>query len=196
MDNFSFFIQQGLSHITDINAYDHILFIIALAAAYDFKAWKKTFFLVTGFTIGHSLALALATLELVKINSAVVEFLIPVSIIATCIWNCFSPLKKEKKAENSFIYLIITFFGLIHGLGFSNYLRFMLTSEDTLFVPLLAFNVGLEIGQLAILAIALMINFVFLELLKIKQQYWSFIVSLIVMGISLPILFETSKALF
>ena len=218
MDNFSFFFNQGLSHISDIGAYDHILFIVALAALFSVKQWKALLILVTAFTIGHSIALALATFEVVKANSALVEFLIPMSIILTCIWNLIqlkkavssgdrvgeevildsaeAAIKFHVEPNDKFKYGVVTFFGIIHGLGFSNYLRFILTSEEGIFTPLLAFNIGLEVGQILILAVALIINFIFLELIKIPAKYWVSFVSILVIMISIPIAMETGQALF
>ncbi len=214
MNDFIFFFKQGLSHISDLGAYDHILFIAALAAAYTIRNAKKLILLVTAFTIGHSIALALATLELVKINSSLIEFLIPVTIIATCLITIFR--KKDQlqintettKIEDSvqkgmfhveqstLNYIIITAFGIIHGLGFSNYLRFILSKNESLFTPLLAFNIGLEVGQILILAIALIINFVLLKYAKIPQKYLPIILSVIIIAITIPILWETGQALF
>lgn len=212
MDDFSFFFKQGLSHISDLGAYDHILFIIALAALSSLKNWKALFFSVTAFTIGHSIALALATFKLVKLNTELIEFLIPVSIIITCCWNIIQVLQQEKKRSESskegdtkemfhvehtrFHHSIIMLFGLIHGLGFSNFLRFILSDNEAIFAPLLAFNVGLEIGQILILSIALIINFVFLRLVKVPYKYWTITISLIVILISIPILLETMMSLF
>lgn len=214
MNDFIFFFKQGLSHISDLGAYDHILFIVALAAAYHIKNGKKLILLVTTFTIGHSIALALATLKIVKVNSSWIEFLIPITIIATCITtiiqkaNSKSSLPEETKVQdylkektfhveqNSFTYVIIIGFGIIHGLGFSNYLRFILSENESLFTPLLAFNIGLEVGQIFILAIALIINFVLLSYLKIPHKFLSIITSILIIRISIPILLETGNALF
>lgn len=199
MDDFSFFFNQGLRHISDLAAYDHILFIVALAALYSLKNWKNLLFLVTAFTIGHSIALAFAILEWVKPNSEIIEFLIPTSIVLTCIWNIIKVRRQEKAfhVEQSFFhYGIVVLFGLIHGLGFSSYLRFILSSEESIFIPLLSFNIGLEVGQIFILTIALIINFVFLELNKIPYKFWSILVSTLIFLISIPILLETGKALF
>lgn len=214
MNDFIFFFKQGLSHISDLGAYDHILFIVALAAAYHIKNGKKLILLVTTFTIGHSIALALATLKIVKVNSSWIEFLIPITIIATCITtiiqkaNRKASLYEETKVQdflkekafhveqNSLTYVIIIGFGIIHGLGFSNYLRFILSENESLFTPLLAFNIGLEVGQIFILAIALIINFVLLSYLKIPHKLLSIITSILIILISIPILLETGNALF
>jgi len=214
MNDFIFFFKQGLSHISDIGAYDHILFIAALAAAYHIKNGKKLLLLVTAFTIGHSIALALATLKIVTVNSALIEFLIPVTIIATCLTTILQQLKNntsptnstkvadssQKKRfhvkQNAFTYLIITGFGIVHGLGFSNYLRFILSENESLLTPLFAFNLGLEVGQIFILTIALIINFVFLSYFKIAQKHLPIIISILIIIISIPILWNTGIALF
>jgi hypothetical protein len=220
MGDFYFFFQQGLSHISDVNAYDHILFIVALAALHSLSDWRTLFFLVTAFTVGHSLALALATFRIVKADTALVEFLIPISIIFTCLWNIFrvvrnyepgdaqeehenilddestKPMKILSVRRSSMLYTIIILFGLIHGLGFSNYLRFLLYEGESIVVPLLGFNVGLELGQILILFVALLINFVFLDLARISFRIWAILVSLLVFFLSIPIAVETGTALF
>ena len=214
MDDFIFFFKQGLSHISDLGAYDHILFIAALAAAYHIKNGKKLILLVSAFTIGHSIALALATLKIVKVNSSLIEFLIPVTIIATCLTTILRQLKYKspplqfKKAldhskktgfhveQNGATYLIIIGFGIVHGLGFSNYLRFILSENESLFTPLFAFNLGLEVGQIFILTIALIINFVLLSYVKISQKHLPIIISILITIISIPILLDTGNALF
>lgn len=214
MNDFIFFFKQGLSHISDLGAYDHILFIAALAVSYHIKNGKKLIFLVTAFTLGHSIALALATLKLVTVNSQLIEFLIPVTIIATCILSILKELKAkssnlknpkitdnlEKEVfhveQNLLNYVVITSFGIIHGLGFSNYLRFILSENESIFTALLSFNIGLEVGQILILAIALIINFVLLKIFKIQQKTLAIILSILITIISIPILLETGNALF
>ena len=217
MNSSLYYLKEGLTHISDIGAYDHILFVTALVALYSYKQWRVLFWLVTAFTVGHSIALALATFEIVKLNSALVEFLIPVTILLTCLQNVYKLLSKKKfhveqstknilKGEeekekfhvepNKSTYLIILAFGLIHGLGFSNYLRFMLSSDETLTMPLLLFNLGLEFGQILILSMVLLLNFVSLNGLKIRQNNWSFAISTLVFLVTNPILLDTGKSLF
>lgn len=214
MNDFIFFFKQGLSHISDLGAYDHILFIVALAAAYHIKNGKKLILLVTAFTIGHSIALALATLKIVHVNSSLIEFLIPVTIIATCVGTIIQKTKSKSPShldtkvldysqkevfhveQNSFTYVVIIGFGIVHGLGFSNYLRFILSENESLFTPLLAFNLGLELGQIFILTIALIINFVLLRYVKISQKKLPILISILIILISIPILLDTGNALF
>lgn len=202
MGNFSFFMGQGLSHISDVTAYDHILFIVALCAVYPLRNWKMILFLVTAFTLGHSVALALSVLEVVSMPVELIEFLIPVTILATCIQNIMTANteKQIKQTKEEGIgwskYGIVTFFGLIHGLGFSNYLRFILTEEESLTLPLLGFNLGLELGQLLIVGIALAINFLFLNQFKITQRLWVVLVSSIVGLMAIHLAIKTGYALY
>ncbi|MBX2818399.1 MAG: HupE/UreJ family protein [Rhodothermaceae bacterium] len=179
---FFVFLRLGFDHISDISGYDHMLFITALCAIYYIKQWKQLLVLVTAFTIGHSITLALATLNLVTINADLVEFLIPVTILLTSIVNIV-PLVRYKKnlteqrGEWYTKYALALGFGLIHGLGFSNFLRAMLGGEDHLFMPLLAFNIGLEAGQLVILLAILLVSTVMIRIVGLAQRDWGLLLS-------------------
>ena len=192
MSEFQAYLQLGFDHITDSNGYDHILFIMALCSVYTLIDWKKVIILVTAFTIGHSITLALATTGLVSVNADWIELLIPVTIIITAILNFFYKVpvasfnRKEKTA--SLRYPFALFFGLIHGLGFSNYLRVLLGKEAEIFNPLLGFNIGLELGQLIIVFIVLSIAFVVIELFKVQRMNWINILSGIIVGMSLSLI--------
>jgi len=148
------YLRLGFHHIADLAGYDHILFVAALTIPFTRRDWKRLAVLVTAFTVGHSITLALATLRLVQVPSALVEALIPATIVATAAlsWRTGSP-GHEHEPVSVGRYLMATAFGLIHGLGFSTYLRSLLGDEESLVLPLLAFNVGIEVGQLLILAI-------------------------------------------
>jgi HupE / UreJ protein len=191
MSDFEIYLPLGFQHIADIQGYDHILFVIALCAIYRLKDWKKVIILVTAFTIGHSITLALATLNLITYSTKLIELLIPITIVLTCIINFF-----HKSAEYSldvekpsfFRYPVAMAFGLIHGMGFSNYLRSLLGKEESIWQPLLAFNVGLEVGQLLIVAIVLIINSLLLDILRVKKHNWNLILSGIVLGIALTLI--------
>jgi uncharacterized BrkB/YihY/UPF0761 family membrane protein len=191
MSEFSAYLKLGYHHITDLNGYDHILFILALCAIYKVADWRKVAILVTAFTIGHSITLALSTLKIISVNATLVEFLIPVTILVTCIMNLFYKIPDRKpmfkKPSNSRYYMAI-FFGLIHGMGFSNYLRSLLGKEETITKPLLAFNLGLEGGQIIIVSIALAISALFISLLRVKQQEWKQVLSGVVAGLSLMLI--------
>ncbi|GAB4184309.1 MAG: HupE/UreJ family protein [Thermoflexibacter sp.] len=184
MSDFQLYLRVGFDHITDPNGYDHILFIMALCAVYQLKDWKKLLILVTAFTVGHSITLALATLKIVRFNTDLIEFLIPITILFTCLLNFFR--KTEIKKDN-LRYFFAVFFGLIHGLGFSNYLTALLGQAENITLPLFAFNVGLEIGQLAIVAATLLISFVLISFLKVKSREWNLILSGAVAGVALTL---------
>jgi len=176
---FSTYFQLGFEHITDLNGYDHMLFLLALCAAYVYSDWKKILVLVTAFTIGHSITLALAVLNIIPINGAWIEFLIPVTIVATAAKNIIS---KQGKAATA-TYLMALGFGLIHGMGFSNYLRSLL--GDELLMPLFSFNIGLEVGQLLVVSVVFLMQFAILNTTSVKHKHWNVVVSLVAGGISL-----------
>ena len=176
---FPTYFQLGLEHITDIHGYDHMLFLLALCAAYVYSDWKKTLVLVTAFTIGHSITLALAVLNIIPVNATWIEFLIPVTIVAAAAKNLIT--KQEQAATAT--YIMALGFGLIHGMGFSNYLRALL--GDELLTPLFSFNVGIEVGQLLVVAAIFLIQFTLLNTTSIKHKHWNRIVSFIAGGISL-----------
>lgn len=193
MSDFQLYLTEGFRHISDLGAYDHILFIAALCAIYRFSDWKKLLILVTAFTVGHSVTLALATLKIVSFPSDVIEFLIPVTIAVTCLFNFFSPANGRNSKTQPMIYRYVAaaLFGLIHGLGFSNFLRSMLGKEENITLPLLAFNIGLEIGQLVIVFTVLLLSAVFTNFLSVKYREWNLILSGIVLGISITLIQKT-----
>lgn len=170
MDQFLTYFEVGFKHIVSRNlGVDHILFIVALAVRYQFADWKKLLILVTAFTIGHSITLALSVFNVVNYSIAWIEFLIPVTIVITAISNWFVN-KFTFKARFPLIYFFALFFGLIHGLGFSNYLKSMLGKDSTVIWELFSFNVGLEAGQLVIVLAILIISFIFVNLLKCSRR--------------------------
>ncbi|MCG8385607.1 MAG: HupE/UreJ family protein [Cytophagales bacterium] len=190
MSEFRLYFQLGMEHILDPQGYDHILFVIALCAIYLMSDWKKVLILVTAFTVGHSITLALATLELVRFNSELIEFLIPLTILLTAISNLF---RKEHSIHSSKIqanYLLAVLFGLIHGLGFSNFLRSILGKDRSIFTQLLAFNIGLEIGQIIIVGLFLTITLILVDIFGVKRRDWRMIISSAVGGIALILMLE------
>ena len=175
MQDFLFYLQLGWEHIISKNALDHQLFILALIAIFSFRDWKKVLILVTAFTIGHSLTLVLSALDVFRFPSDWVEFLIPCTIVFTALDNIIFS-KNEKKLIQLNYYLALLF-GLIHGMGFANSVRMMLASEQDITLPLFGFNVGLELGQIVVVAIALFIHYIFLEVLKLSNKIWIYIIS-------------------
>jgi len=182
MQEFSLYFQEGWQHIVDLSGYDHILFVMALCAVYLMKDWKKVLVLVTAFTIGHSITLALSVLSIVKVNTALIEFLIPVTIVITALSNVFR--KAEDTGTVQLNYFFALFFGLIHGLGFSNYLKSMLGSQTNIVQPLLAFNLGLEVGQLIIVLVILLLAQIIVNLSGAKRRDWTMFISAAIFGIA------------
>ncbi|MBT3244678.1 MAG: HupE/UreJ family protein [Bacteroidetes bacterium] len=190
MSTFQLYLTLGLQHIADFKGYDHILFIITLCAVYQLRDWKNILILVTAFTIGHSLTLVLATFNIVRISGDLIEFLIPVTILLTAVGNILQKKDSFSKSHHRYKYGLAMFFGLIHGLGFSNYLRSLLSSEDSLAGPLFSFNLGIEIGQLIIVSIFLLFGLLLLNLMKFKPREWNLLISGAGIGISLILIFE------
>ncbi|MEM7550655.1 MAG: HupE/UreJ family protein [Bacteroidota bacterium] len=187
---FKVYFGLGLDHILDVNGYDHILFVIALCAIYTLSDWKRLLILVTAFTIGHSVTLALATLDIVKVNSALIEFLIPVTILITAFSNIIKkPSIGRTKANLNYYYAI--FFGLIHGLGFSNYLKSILGKGQNVVVPLLSFNVGIEIGQIIIVVVFMIIAGLATGLFGVTQRDWRIVISSGIAGIALTMILDS-----
>lgn len=178
---FSTYLELGFNHILDLEGYDHILFLVALCAIYNLKHWKQVAILVTAFTIGHSLTLALAALDVIRVSKDWIEFLIPVTIIATALYNVISRPDPEQNHSKKWRtnYLLALLFGLIHGLGFSNFLRSTLMpgEEHSLVSQLFAFNIGVELGQLGIVAIILGLAFTAMQLLRVKNTDWNLFIS-------------------
>jgi len=186
MSEFSLYFGLGKDHILDYaNGYDHILFVIALCALYISRDWKNVLILVTAFTIGHSITLALSTLRIVTVNMEWVEFLIPVTIFITAFSNLFKNENTIGTRPMQMNYFYALFFGLIHGLGFSNYLRSILGRDKTIFTQLFAFNVGLEFGQLVIVLLFMSVCFVLVDLFGLDRRDWKMVISSAVAGIAL-----------
>ena len=175
MQDFLFYLQLGWEHIISKDALDHQLFILALIAIFSFRDWKKVLILVTAFTIGHSLTLVLSALDVFRFPSDWVEFLIPCTIVFTALDSIIFS-KNEKKLIRLNYYLALLF-GLIHGMGFANSVRMMLASEQDITLPLFGFNVGLELGQIVVVAIALFLHYIFSEVLKLSNKIWIYIIS-------------------
>lgn len=176
MNDFGLYFEIGYKHIADLRGIDHILFVAALCIRYQFSDWRKILILVTAFTIGHSVTLALSVFDIVQYSVKWIEFLIPVTIVITAISNIFV---KKFVFKNKFplIYFLALFFGLVHGLGFSSYLKSMLGTEQNVVWQLLAFNVGLEIGQLLIVTAILIISFIFVHIMKCNRREYTLVAS-------------------
>jgi hypothetical protein len=190
MSQFRPYFDLGKEHILDyVNGYDHILFIVALCALYLLRDWKRVLILVTAFTIGHSITLALATLDIIRVNTKLIEFLIPLTIFITAASNIF---KDEEKLDSRLIhlnYLYALFFGLIHGLGFSNQLKGIL-GKNNIITQLFAFNVGLEFGQIIIVVLFLTVSFILVDLFTLNRRDWKMVLSALIAGMALILMKE------
>jgi|ERR1035437_921971 hypothetical protein len=188
MEDVKLYFDLGWHHIISWSALDHVLFISALAAVYILKDWKKVLILVTAFTIGHSLTLVLSVYDVIRFSNKWVEFLIPCTIIATAIFNFF--LKDFTYKSLRLNYFLALFFGLIHGMSFANSIRFMLASDQTIALPLLSFNIGLEVGQIAVVTIILLICYLSISILKVHRKVWMLLLSVIAFGVALKMAVE------
>jgi HupE / UreJ protein len=188
MEDVKLYFDLGWHHIISWSALDHVLFISALAAVYILKDWKKILILVTAFTIGHSLTLVLSVYDVIRFSNKWVEFLIPCTIIATAIFNFF--LKDFTYKSLRLNYFLALFFGLIHGMSFANSIRFMLASDQTIALPLLSFNIGLEVGQIAVVTIILLICYLSISILKVHRKVWMLLLSVIAFGVALKMAVE------
>ena len=183
MNDVAFYFETGWHHIISWSALDHILFIIALSAIYLAQNWKQVLVLVTAFTIGHSLTLALSVYDIIRINEKWVEFLIPCTIVATGVFNFMVNNFKPRSLRIN--YFLALFFGLIHGMGFANTIRFMLAKDQHIALPLVSFNIGLEAGQIVVVAFILSISFLLVNKLKLNRKWWVWALSGIAMLIAL-----------
>ena len=198
MSQLELYLRLGFEHIFDqriftdiLNAegYDHLLFIIALCAIYTHKHIRPLLVLVTAFTIGHSVTLVMSTLGWISVSSDLIEWLIPVTIVIAAALNLFQSNDTGQTQQMKLRYSLAALFGLIHGMGFSNYLRSLLGDEVSLFIPLLGFNVGLELGQLLIVAMILLIG-ALARVLGLKMSWWVRIVSVIALVMALRIIYQ------
>lgn len=197
MQDFTLYFQLGWHHIISWDALDHILFVLAISAIYILSDWKQVLVLVTAFTIGHSLTLALSVYEILRVNDKLVEFLIPCTIVATALFNIFQ--KDFSKRSLRFNYLLALFFGLIHGLGFANTIRFMLAKDQQIGWSLFSFNVGLEAGQIVIVFCILFTSFLIVNRVvsvgkkiqfAVKRKWWVWTLSVICFYIALNMIID------
>ncbi len=195
MSEFWLYFRLGLEHVLDWNAYDHILFLVALVASYTFIGWKKVFWLVSTFTLGHTISLFLSVYNIVIVNTKWVEFLIPITILVTAVYDIVTSKKKENAKNISLLYFTTAFFGVIHGLGFSTYFKMIAGSGENKLLPLLEFALGIETAQVVVVLSVLILAFLFQNVLQVSRRDWILVVSSLVIGIILPILRDNYLAL-
>ncbi len=190
MSDFWFYTNLGFSHVLDPGGYDHVLFLTALALPFSFLQWKKVFWLATLFTTTHCISLALAAYGVVEVDPGLVETLIPITILVTALFNLYNEIKGNSLSRAFSLDLMATgFFGLIHGLGFSNYFRMLMSGEEEKTGPLFGFAAGIEGAQLLVLLVVLSVTYVVLEVFKINRRYYVWTISLLIAVISLKLIF-------
>lgn len=175
MSTFGLYFRLGMDHILDTKGFDHILFLLALLAVYEMRHWKSLLWLLTAFTLGHSLTLALSALNLIRVDAALVELLIAITIGITAIQNLF--LDKPDKKVNPYKYGLAAFFGLIHGLGFSGYFKQLLGTETSILMPLFSFNIGIEAAQILFALGVILLHGLLTGALGVKPREWNLFVS-------------------
>lgn len=201
MNEFWLWFNTGTEHILDWNGYDHILYVMALCVLFSVKEWKKLLILVTAFTIGHSLTLAVSALNIFTMKQGIIEVLIPITILFTCIVNLYYKRLNSVQQDNrnpksyTFNYTLALLFGFIHGMGFSYLLRSMLGKEESVVFPLLSFNLGLELGQLIIVAVMLLFSIFLTRFTRIKKGDYVFFISSAVFGIAFLLFVQRLKDL-
>ena len=190
MHSLPFYLQLGFDHISDLAGYDHMLFLVALCAVYRLEQWKQLVILVTAFTVGHSITLALTSFSLLTIPSDLIEFLIPVTISITALHNVSSHRQQMQSEKLTGRYLMALIFGFIHGMGFSNYFRALLMDESSILVPLFGFNLGIELGQLLVVFFIVGTVFIILNLFGMRHRDWNIFISGGAFSLSLILMYE------
>jgi ABC-type nickel/cobalt efflux system permease component RcnA len=184
MNTFWTFFELGRTHVLDANGYDHILFLIVLTVAYTFNEWKRALWLVTVFTIGHTISLTLSTYGVISVKPSLAEMLVYATIIATALYNIFTAGKNNNKTRIAILLISALFFGLIHGLAFSNYFKVISSGYNDKLLPLLEFALGVEVAQIIIVIVVLAFSFVFQTIFRFSKRDWVMVISAIVLGVA------------
>ena len=186
MSNYGNFFASGWEHIVDINAYDHLLFVMTLCAAFTLKQWKQVLIIITAFTIGHSGTLILSSLDIIPTNPELIDLLIPFTIMLTAVANIVNYRKEGRFSSTQVKYAIALVFGLIHGLAFASNFKFMLF-EDSILMPLFLFNLGIEVGQLFIVLLFMIALWFYTKVIKGEHMKWNIFISVAGFGIAATI---------
>ena len=189
-DSFLKFVKLGTDHIVNFNDYDHILFVIIFSIPFMFKDWKRLLVLITLFTLGHTLSLLLGVYDVVDLNINVTSWLIPLTIFFAALYNIFT-VGRPIKNRIYLIYSIILFFGFIHGLAYTNTFLGVVSSDENVFISIIEFAIGIEIGQLSIVVHELILNFIILRIIRFKNRDWVLVISSIILGLILPLIFKS-----
>lgn len=191
LQNFWFNVEYGINHVLDINAYDHVLFLIVLTVPYVFKDWKRVLLLVSVFTLGHTLSLVLAAYNVVSVNATLVEFLIPITILIVALFNVLTSGKGAQREKVGVLFLTTLFFGLVHGLGFAREFKMLLGNTDNKLILLLEFALGIELAQVIIVFIVLFLGYVVQTIFRFTKRDWIMVISAIVVGLVIPMILNS-----
>ncbi|MEO8515117.1 MAG: HupE/UreJ family protein [Flavobacterium sp.] len=192
MSDFWLYYNIGLKHVLNISAYDHVLFLIALTVPYAFKDWKRLLLLVSLFTLGHTLALILSVYGAISVKVNLVEFIIPITILTVALFNLFTAGKNNKNESISLIAFVTLFFGIVHGLGFSNYFKAILPGNATdKLLPLSEFALGIETAQVIVVFVVLIISYIIQTVFRFSKRDWTLVMSAFIIGIIVPMLIQS-----
>lgn len=192
MQEFWLYFEIGLRHVLDINAYDHVLFLIGMTIPYTFNDWKKWLTLVSLFTLGHSIALILSVFGIIYIREHLVEFLIPITILIVAIFNLFTAGKSSKSESITLIAIVTLLFGIIHGLGFSNYFKTILPGSNTeKLLPLGEFALGIECAQIIVVLVVLILSFIVQSVFRFSKRDWTLVMSSFIIGVVIPLIIQS-----
>ncbi|WP_452230844.1 MULTISPECIES: HupE/UreJ family protein [unclassified Lacinutrix] len=192
LEEFWFNVQYGINHVLDINAYDHVLFLIVLAVPYIFKDWKRVLMLVSIFTLGHTLSLILAAYNVVSVNGKLVEFLIPITILVIAVFNVFTAGKTAKSDKVGVLFFSTLFFGLVHGLGFAREFKIMVGRTENKLITLLEFALGIELAQIIIVFVVLFLGFLMQTIFRFSKRDWVMVISAVVIGLVIPMIIHSN----
>ncbi|WP_323027252.1 HupE/UreJ family protein [Gelidibacter japonicus] len=188
LDNFWFNVKYGMNHVLDINAYDHVLFLLVLTVPYMFKDWKRIILLVTMFTLGHTVSLVLAVYGIVSVDASLIEFLIPITILVVALYNVFTAGKKATSEKIGILFLSTLFFGLIHGLGFAGEFKMFVGRAENKLMPLVEFALGIELAQIIIVFVVLFLGFLCQTIFRFSRRDWIVVLSAVVVGLVITML--------
>jgi hypothetical protein len=191
-EDFWFNVQYGINHVLDINAYDHVLFLIVLTVPYLFSDWKRVLILVSTFTLGHTLSLVLAAYNIVQVSSDLIEFLIPITILIVALFNVFTSGKGSQKNKIGLLFISTLFFGLIHGLGFAREFQLMVGKAGNKILTLIEFALGIEISQVIIVFIVLFLGYLIQTIFRFSKRDWVMVISAMVVGLVIPMILNSN----
>ena len=191
IDSLLKFLELGLYHIISFNSYDHILFLVVLAAPYLFKDWKRILLLISFFIIGHTLSLVLGVYGIINLKVNVVEWLIPFTIIIMALYNVLTAGKASKQSNPIIIVCLVLFFGFIHGLGFANSFKALVSSNESMLLSVIEFALGLELGQFVIVFCVLFFSFIGQTIFRFSSRDWLMVLSSVVIGLMLPLIINS-----